>query len=236
MIVGEVHSFCPDCWKAHRISRRFRLRDVRPAVAGDRADDLRRCLARPPRIARTRAAVAYDDLSRGLAHPAQIWPQGRDRPDDGALHGAAGRRWSATGCWCRSRCTAGGCGAAGFNQSALVARELSRRLGIEADPLALERTRRTPPLKGMSPLQRRKTVAGAFRVRGQGSGGGQDDHPGRRRADHRQHGRGLRADAQTRRRGAGRAGQLGAGGETFAVDALSFALKYRRERTFRAAR
>jgi len=53
----------------------------------------------------------------------------------------------------------------GFNQSALVARELSRRLGIAADPLALSRTRRTPPLKGMSPLQRRKTVAGAFRVR-----------------------------------------------------------------------
>ena len=53
----------------------------------------------------------------------------------------------------------------GFNQSALVARELSRRLGIAADLLALMRIRRTPPLKGMSPLQRRKTVAGAFRVR-----------------------------------------------------------------------
>ena len=53
----------------------------------------------------------------------------------------------------------------GFNQSALIAREISRRLGIPADPLALSRTRSTPPLKGMSPLQRRKTVAGAFRVR-----------------------------------------------------------------------
>jgi len=52
----------------------------------------------------------------------------------------------------------------GFNQSALVARELSRRLGIASDPLALRRVKRTPPLKGMSPLQRRKTVAGAFRV------------------------------------------------------------------------
>ena len=31
--------------------------------------------------------------------------------------------------------------------------------------MALKRSRRTPPLKGMSPLQRRKTVAGAFRVR-----------------------------------------------------------------------
>jgi ComF family protein len=52
----------------------------------------------------------------------------------------------------------------GFNQSALVARELSRRLNIAADPMLLRRIRRTPPLKGMSPLQRRKTVAGAFRV------------------------------------------------------------------------
>jgi predicted amidophosphoribosyltransferase len=42
---------------------------------------------------------------------------------------------------------------------------LSLRLGIATDPLALARTRRTPPLKGMSPLQRRKTVASAFRVR-----------------------------------------------------------------------
>jgi ComF family protein len=52
----------------------------------------------------------------------------------------------------------------GFNQSALVARELSRRLKIAADPLLLRRIRRTPPLKGMTPVQRRKTVAGAFRV------------------------------------------------------------------------
>ena len=54
----------------------------------------------------------------------------------------------------------------GFNQSALVARELSRRLDIAMEPTLLRRTRRTPPLKGMSPLQRRKTVAGAFAVTG----------------------------------------------------------------------
>ena len=53
----------------------------------------------------------------------------------------------------------------GFNQSALVARELSNILGIAADPFAIRRIKRTPPLKGMSPIQRRKTVAGAFKVR-----------------------------------------------------------------------
>jgi predicted amidophosphoribosyltransferase len=30
--------------------------------------------------------------------------------------------------------------------------------------MTLRRIKRTPPLKGMSPLQRRKTVAGAFRI------------------------------------------------------------------------
>ena len=53
----------------------------------------------------------------------------------------------------------------GFNRSALVARELSRRLRIATDSFVLRRIRRTPPLKGMSPVQRQKTVAGAFRVR-----------------------------------------------------------------------
>ena len=52
----------------------------------------------------------------------------------------------------------------GFNQSQLVARELSRRLNVASNPFILRRTRRTPPLKGLSPLQRRKTVAGAFKV------------------------------------------------------------------------
>ena len=48
-----------------------------------------------------------------------------------------------------------------FNQSAPVARVLSRRLGIAAELIVLQRTRRTPSLKGMSPLLRRKAaVAG----------------------------------------------------------------------------
>ena len=52
----------------------------------------------------------------------------------------------------------------GFNQSAIVARELSRRLGVTARSDVLLRTRSTPPLKGMSLSQRRRTVGGAFKV------------------------------------------------------------------------
>ena len=53
----------------------------------------------------------------------------------------------------------------GFNQSALLGREIARRAKLDFDPFALSRTRSTPPLKGMSQLQRRKAVAGAFAVR-----------------------------------------------------------------------
>ena len=52
----------------------------------------------------------------------------------------------------------------GFNQSAIVARDLSRRTGLEVKVDALRRVRPTPALKGMSRNQRRRTVAGAFRV------------------------------------------------------------------------
>lgn len=52
----------------------------------------------------------------------------------------------------------------GFNQSAIVARALSRRTGLPVAVDALKRIRPTPPLKGMNVRQRRRTVAGAFRA------------------------------------------------------------------------
>ena len=162
-IVNDVHSFCPECWKQVEflgeggcVSCGLPLHATEQTTCG-------RCLAQPPRIARTRAAVAYDDLSRGLAIRLKY---GRKvaiartmahymaplvKPDGDAL--LVPVPLHRTRLWTR-----------GFNQSALVARELSRRLEIDTDPLVLRRTRRTPPLKGMSPVQRRKTVAGAFRI------------------------------------------------------------------------
>lgn len=164
VIVGEIHGFCPDCWTKIEF-----LGDSGCTICGlplqaTEAGICAPCLARPPRIARTRSAVAYGELSRSLAirlkygrkvaiartmarYMAPLVGDGADRllvPVP--LHRT--RLWSR-----------------GFNQSALVAVELSRRLGISSDALALSRTRRTPPLKGMSPAQRRKTVRGAFRIR-----------------------------------------------------------------------
>jgi len=163
-IIGEVHSFCPDCWKGIEFLGHSGCSTCGVPLQATEQSTCGACLARPPRISRTRAAVAYDDLSRGLAIRLKygrkvavartmaryiaplVSGEGERVLVPVPLH-----RWRL---WGR-----------GFNQSALVARELSRRLGIRADPMALERTRPTPPLKGMSPLQRRRTVAGAFRVR-----------------------------------------------------------------------
>ena len=148
-----------------------------PLEATD-AEECGACLARAPQIQRTRAAVAYDDLSRGIAirlkygrkvalartmarYMAPLVDRGDGEPilvpvprhvaSDAPplppvpLHRA--RLWQR-----------------GFNQSALVAREIGARLSIPSDPRLLRRVKRTPPLKGMSLSQRQRTVAGAFQV------------------------------------------------------------------------
>jgi ComF family protein len=163
-IVEEVHSFVPTAGEALSFLDTPAARSAEIPLQATEQTTCGVCLARPPRIARTRAAVAYGDLARSLAigpkygrkvaiartmarYMAPLVSEGSERllvPVP--LH--------RTRLWTR-----------GFNQSALVARELSQRLGIATDALALARTRRTPPLKGMNPLQRRKTAAGAFRVR-----------------------------------------------------------------------
>jgi len=163
-IVGEVHSFCPDCWKQIEFLGDGGCSVCRVPLHGTEERICAVCLARPPRISRTRAAVAYDDVSRSLAirlkygrkvaiarTMARYMAPLVNASGDALLVPVPLHR---TRLWQR-----------GFNQSALVARELSRRLRIGADPRALKRIKRTPPLKGMRPRQRRKTVAGAFRVR-----------------------------------------------------------------------
>ena len=163
-IVGETHSFCPDCWTQLEFLGSGGCETCGLPL---QATDLRTCavcLARPPRIARTRAAVAYDDLPRSLAirlkygrkvaiaktmarYMAALIARGDDERLLVPVPLHRTRLWSR-----------------GFNQAALVAGELSRQLGLASDAFALKRVRRTQPLKGMSALQRRRTVAGAFRV------------------------------------------------------------------------
>jgi ComF family protein len=54
----------------------------------------------------------------------------------------------------------------GYNQSALLARELGRKVGVPVAPAELVRMTRTRPQVGLSRDERRKNIAGAFRCAG----------------------------------------------------------------------
>lgn len=163
-IVGQLHSFCPDCWTEVEFLGDSGCTSCGLPLEATDAELCGVCIAKPPRIQRTRAAVAYGDLSRSIAIKLKY---GRKvalartmarymaplvSKDGGApilipvpLH--------RTRLWQR-----------GFNQSALVARELAKATGLRSEERLLRRVKRTPALKGMSLSQRRKTVAGAFNV------------------------------------------------------------------------
>ena len=165
MVIADVHSFCAECWKQVEFLGEGGCTTCGMPLGATDSETCAACLARPPRIARTRSAVAYGELPRSLAIRLKygrkvaaaktmaryMLPLIRDGGRDRLLVPVPLHR---SRLWWR-----------GFNQSALVAHELSKGLGLVSDPFALKRIRRTPPLKGMSALQRRKAVAGAFRVR-----------------------------------------------------------------------
>ena len=164
-IVTTLHSFCAPCWTALDFlgdrgctTCGIPLEAIESGTCGG-------CLARPPRIARTRAAVAYGEISRTLAMRLKygrkvavakamaryMLPLLGDLPADALLVPVPLHRRRLA--------------ARGFNQSLLIAREMARARGLPAAPRLLRRTRATPALKGMSLSQRRRTVAGAFATR-----------------------------------------------------------------------
>lgn len=57
----------------------------------------------------------------------------------------------------------------GFNQSLLVARKISRALGIGLDRVSLTRHRRTEAQVGLKPAEREKNVKGAFALKDPGA-------------------------------------------------------------------
>ena len=137
-----------------------------PSQAMGEAAQCGGCLADPPPFDRARALMRYGEVGRMLAHRlkygrrvslARVMAGQMQRllpaMDAGAdedtifvpvpLH-----RWRI---WSR-----------GFNQAALIGRELSRTTGIRLETGLLRRTRNTPPLHSLGPRARQKAVKGAF--------------------------------------------------------------------------
>lgn len=169
-IVGEDHAFCVTCWQEMRF-----LGDPCCAACGvplnhDEGDGARcgACLGEPPHWSSARAAVAYGDVSGGVAMrlkygrrtglallmarhmAARVHPDVRAAGAQTLIVPVPLHRWRL---WSR-----------GFNQSALVAAHLSRMLDIPTDPFVLKRIRRTRPLRDLKPRERQRTVAGAFAI------------------------------------------------------------------------
>lgn len=163
-VTGEDHRFCAACWGSLRFLSPPWCAACNAPFDYDRGPDARcaACIADPPQHAGVRAAVAYGDVARTVAlrlkyggrtafaetvgrRMARVMPEGAELLVPVPLH-----RWRI---WSR-----------GFNQSALIAAALSRATGVPNDPLVLRRIRATPPLRGMGPKARARTVAGVFRV------------------------------------------------------------------------
>src|SRR5262245_48083832 len=165
--VGGHHLLCAACWRQVNFIRPP-LCDVLgiplPFDTGGRTVSAA-ALARPPAYHRARAVAHYRGAMRTLVHQLKY----ADRHDARTLLA----RWLAES----GRDLLAGADVIvpvplsrlrllrrQFNQAALLAGELSRQTGIVFDPLILRRIRSTRSQVGMTRDQRRRNVAGAFRV------------------------------------------------------------------------
>jgi ComF family protein len=165
--VGAHHLLCAACWReVHFI--RPPLCDVLgiplPFDTGERSVSAA-AVAHPPAYGRARAVAHYSGAMRTLVHQLKY----ADRHDARTLLGRwlaeAGREllpgtdWIVPVPLSRLRLLQ-----RQFNQAALLGGELARQTGVPMQPLLLKRVRSTRSQVGMTREQRRRNVAGAFRV------------------------------------------------------------------------
>jgi ComF family protein len=166
--LGAHHLLCAPCWReVHFI--RPPLCDVLgmplPFDTGERMVSAA-AVARPPAYDRARAVAHYSGAMRTLIHQFKY----ADRHDARALFG----RWLAEA----GRDLIVGIDVVvpvplsrlrllsrRFNQAGILAQELSRRTGLAVDAHLLQRLRFTKTQVGLTHDQRRRNLAGAFRVR-----------------------------------------------------------------------
>lgn len=162
-IVDADDAFCLTCWSGMRF-----LGEPCCARCGVPFDheqgkgaECGACLADPPPFDSARAVLAYGDVARAVALRLKYGRRiglarliarqmARQLPalEEALIVPVPLHRWRL---WWR-----------GFNQAALIARHLGRMAGLPVDNHALLRTRRTLPLRGMTPKARAKAVRGAF--------------------------------------------------------------------------
>ena len=162
-ITDLPHQFCATCWQQVEWLGQGGCEQCGLPLEATDIDSCARCLAKPPIIARSRAAIAYGDIARSLALRLKysrkvalastmaryMRPLINASPD--TILVPVPLHW--TRLWWR-----------GFNQSGLLAANLARLCGMEHRPALLRRVRRTKALKNMSPRQRSIEVRSAFAI------------------------------------------------------------------------
>jgi predicted amidophosphoribosyltransferase len=157
-IIDEIDGFCSECWLTLDWIGSGGCETCGLPLEASEATACARCLAAPLPIERMRAAVAYGPLSRVIALKLKygrkvalartmaryMAPLKGDWDSNALIVPVPLHRWRL---WGR-----------GFNQSGLVARELARSWGLEANGRILRRVKRTRALKGLNHSQRRKAV------------------------------------------------------------------------------
>jgi len=157
------HQFCATCWQLVEWLGQGGCEQCGLPLEATDIDQCARCLARPPIIARSRAAIVYGDIARSLVLRLKysrkvalaatmaryMRPLVEVAPD--TILVPVPLHWSRL--WWR-----------GFNQSGLLAANLARLSGMEHRPTLLRRVRRTRALKNMSPRQRALEVKSAFAI------------------------------------------------------------------------
>ena len=164
VIVHETGTLCAPCWRSIDF-----LGEPQCAVCGielPSAGEDGQCgasLATPPPYERARAVMRYGEVARTVAHRLKYARRvslagvmatqiarllGEVEPDSAILVPVPLHRWRI---WSR-----------GFNQSALIARHMSKRTGVPVELDLLRRARNTPQLHGLGRRERARVVQGAF--------------------------------------------------------------------------
>jgi ComF family protein len=169
IVTADPHRFCLACWQGlHFLGEPCCARCGLPFEheTGDLAE-CGRCLAEPPRFDRLRAAVAYGDIARRVA--LKLKYSGRPGVAETLArlmqrHLEAGEGESAPPLLVPVPLHRWRIWQRGYNQSALIARVLSRRTGLPLAADLLRRTKATPPLRGLGRRERALAVRAAFAV------------------------------------------------------------------------
>ena len=160
-IIDEVDGFCTTCWMTLEWLGSGGCEHCGMPLEATDAALCGRCIAAPPPLDLMRAAVAYGPFARVLALKlkygrkialartmARYMAPLLERSGDAILVPVPLHRRRL---WSR-----------GFNQSGLIAKQLSMQWNIPVEQYLLRRQRPTPPLKGMNEAQRQRAVNGAF--------------------------------------------------------------------------